>query len=205
MVVPWVRLPRWTERFAERHPGAVWMIEPESVSVEAPDGARATWAVPFPPLAERTMDGLSSHLAVARDFGVLLVRRGGFAVATARGSELASIKIGRRHVQGRTKAGGWSQQRFARRRANQARQAFDAAADHAAAILAPSSLQLDLLVVGGDRVAVEQVLEHPRLVGLGVVPRQWVQVPADPRRDAVQAALARAQSVDIEIVDPTWE
>lgn len=205
VVVPWVRLPGWIRRFDERHPGAVWRVDPASVTVNAPDGAQATWAVPFPPLAESTMDGLRSHLGIARDFGVLLVRRGGFAVAVARGSDVISIKVGRRHVQGRTKAGGWSQQRFARRRANQARQAFDAAADHAATIVAPRGPRLDLLVVGGDRVAVEQVLEDPRLVALGVVPRLWVQVSADPRRDAVETALARAQSVEIDIVDPTWQ
>ena len=47
-------------------------------------------------------------------------------------------KVGQRHVQGRTKAGGQSQQRFARRRDNQARAAYEAAAEHAARILGAS-------------------------------------------------------------------
>ena len=66
---------------------------------------------------------------------MLLVRKGGFAVARLAATRLVEHKIGQRHVQGRTKAGGQSQQRFARRRDNQARQAYEAAADHAARIL----------------------------------------------------------------------
>ena len=69
-------------------------------------------------------------------------------------------KVGQRHVQGRTKAGGQSQQRFARRRDNQARQAYEAAAEHAHRILTG---RLTALVCGGDRTAVEQVLADPRL------------------------------------------
>ena len=68
-------------------------------------------------------------------WGVLLVRKGGFAVARLERDRLVESKVGQRHVQGRTKAGGQSQQRFARRRDNQARQAYEAAADHAARIL----------------------------------------------------------------------
>ena len=71
----------------------------------------------------------------AADWGVLLVRKGGFAVARLAAERLVESKVGQRHVQGRTKAGGQSQQRFARRRDNQARQAYEAAADHAARIL----------------------------------------------------------------------
>ena len=68
-------------------------------------------------------------------WGVLLVRKGGFAIARLRGDDLVESKVGQRHVQGRTKAGGQSQQRFARRRDNQARAAYEAAAEHAARIL----------------------------------------------------------------------
>ena len=46
-------------------------------------------------------------------------------MAVVRGTEVVSSMVGRRHVQGKTKAGGQSQQRFARRRDNQARQAYE--------------------------------------------------------------------------------
>ena len=62
---------------------------------------------------------------------MLLVRKGGFAIARLAAPTTTDSKVGQRHVQGRTKAGGQSQQRFARRRDNQARQAYEAAAEHA--------------------------------------------------------------------------
>ena len=92
-------------------------------------------------------------------WGVLLVRKGGFAVARLAGADLVEHKIGQRHVQGRTKAGGQSQQRFARRRDNQARQAYEAAAEHAARILSG----VPLVVVGGDHAAIDEVLDDARL------------------------------------------
>ena len=85
-------------------------------------------------------------------------------------------KLGQRHVQGRTKAGGQSQQRFARRRDNQARQAYEAAADHAARILG----DVRTIVTGGDHAAVDAVLDDLRLPE-GVVVAPWLAVP-DPRR-----------------------
>ena len=94
------------------------------------------------------------------DWGVLLVRKGGFAVARLAGERVVESKVGQRHVQGRTKAGGQSQQRFARRRDNQARQAYEAAADHAVRILGQRPL---VVVAGGDRAAVDEVLADPRL------------------------------------------
>jgi hypothetical protein len=122
--------------------------------------------VPFPPL--RVHDGadlpelpelpelpdlierLVEHALADRLVGVLLVRRGGYAAGMFEGARLLESKVGSRHVQGRTKAGGWSQQRFARRREGQAREAYAAAADTAARILLPQAARLDALVVGGD-------------------------------------------------------
>ena len=91
---------------------------------------------------------------------------------------MVESKVGQRHVQGRTKAGGQSQQRFARRRDNQARQAYEAAADHAARILGPAASPA--LVTGGDHAAVDAVLADPRLGPVPVV-GPWLAVP-DPRR-----------------------
>ena len=69
-------------------------------------------------------DGPQRVVGVARfdhdPLAVVLVRRGGYAVGVASGDRLTAHKVGTRYVQSRTAAGGWSQQRFARRRANQA-------------------------------------------------------------------------------------
>ena len=48
---------------------------------------------------------------------------------------LTAAKVGSRHVQSRTAAGGWSQQRFARRRGKQADELVDAVVRHARRIL----------------------------------------------------------------------
>ena len=66
---------------------------------------------------------------------MLLVRRGGYACAVVRDGRVVTSKVGSRYVQGRTAAGGWSQQRFARRRDNQTAGLVGAAADVAARLL----------------------------------------------------------------------
>ena len=126
---------------------------------------------------------------------MLLVRKGGFAVARLTGERLIAHKIGQRHVQGRTKAGGQSQQRFARRRANQARQAYEAAADHAARLL--GEVPGLPVVVGGDREAVEAVLADRRLHQVTVV-GPWLSV-ADPRRAVLDDAVADAQALQVTV------
>jgi peptide subunit release factor 1 (eRF1) len=127
---------------------------------------------------------------------VLLVRKGGFAVARLGGRDMVEHKIGQRHVQGRTKAGGQSQQRFARRRDNQARAAYEAAADHAARILDSG---LAALVTGGDRAAVDAVLEDARLRQAREVRTSlWLPVP-DPRRAVLDQAVDDACSVSIRL------
>ena len=104
------------------------------------------------------------------------MRKGASPWPGSNGSAVLESKVGQRHVQGRTKAGGQSQQRFARRRDNQARVAFEAAAEHAARILEP----VEVVVTGGDHVAVDAVLADPRLAGLTVaapVPRRTRPAP----------------------------
>ena len=128
------------------------------------------------------------------DWGVLLVRKGGFAVARLRAGEAVASKVGQRHVQGRTKAGGQSQLRFARRRDGQARLAYQAAAEHAARILAGLT---GPLVTGGDRAAIDEVLTDVRLRRMAVV-GPWLSVP-DPRRAVLEQAIADARSAWIEV------
>ena len=130
------------------------------------------------------------------EWGVLLVRKGGFAVARLNGDRLVESKVGQRHVQGRTKAGGQSQQRFARRRDNQARQAYEAAAEHAVRILGQERL---VVVTGGDRPAVDEVLTDARLARVTVV-EPWLPVP-DPKRGVLEQAVRDASAARIEIVN----
>ncbi|HEY6492852.1 MAG TPA: Vms1/Ankzf1 family peptidyl-tRNA hydrolase [Trebonia sp.] len=73
---------------------------------------------------------IAVHAREPRAVGVLLVRLGGYAAGVFTGYPpvLADAKTGSRLVHGRSAAGGWSQQRFARRREKQANEALDAAA-----------------------------------------------------------------------------
>jgi hypothetical protein len=203
VLVPFARLAGWIERYDARHPDTAWTIGREHVHALSPDGARAEWDVPHPPLQLLSVDGLVDHVASPRRLGVLLVRKGGFAVARVTGDKVAESKIGQRHVQGRSKAGGWSQQRFARRRDNQAKEAYEAAAGHAARVLGPAVTRLDGLVLGGDEAGVRTVLEDRRLGGLHGLPEQWVHGVGDPKRAVLEAAIEQARSVQITVVDPT--
>jgi hypothetical protein len=200
--VPFERVAGWVSRYDDAHPGTSWVLQPELASAHSPDGSRADIAVPFGPLTDLSLAGLSAHLERPWRIGIVLVRRGGFAVARLDGATVAESKIGRRHVQGKTKAGGWSQQRFARRRDNQARAAFDAAAEHVQRLLTGSGRTLQLLASGGDRQAVASALAHPELAALSKVPQTWLGGLPDPNRATLDAAIARARSVEVTLHDP---
>ena len=196
--VPAERFERWVLNFNGRHGTTALAVVDGALSGAASDGSTFVAHLPF----EGAYAGLPDAGAFAREvappaaWGVLLVRKGGFAVARLEGERTVESKVGQRHVQGRTKAGGQSQQRFARRRDNQARQAYEAAADHAARILG------DLrgpVVTGGDHGAVHEVLEDRRLAGLAVV-GPWLPVP-DPRRGVLEEAVSRACALRVEVVN----
>jgi VLRF1 release factor-like protein len=182
VVVAPERLQRWIDDFADRHGGATANVSPTEVHLAGADEAQAWLTVPFAPLPEDTdVAGFVAHVTRSRRVGVLLVRRGGYAAGVFDGTELAASKTGSSYVQGSTKAGGWSQQRFARRRANQARAAFEAAADAAAVVVLPAAASLDAVVTGGDRAAVDAVLADARLAPLRpLLVRPFLAVP-DPR------------------------
>ncbi|GAB3446032.1 acVLRF1 family peptidyl-tRNA hydrolase [Phycicoccus ginsengisoli] len=130
---------------------------------------------------------------------VVLVRRGGYAVGLAEDAAYTASKVGTRHVQSRTAAGGWSQQRFARRRGNQADELVRAVADHAARLLlSPPPAGL---VVGGDKALVRDVLADPRLAVLAALPRRELYDLPDPRRSVLEDALRRGRAVRVTIED----
>lgn len=204
VLVPAARVRRWFDNFGERHGAATYSVEGGLLAATAPDGARARAALPF----GRSYDGAADpeNFGAAVDepstWGVLLVRKGGFAIARVDGGRVVESKVGRRHVQGRTKAGGQSQQRFARRRENQARVAYEAATDHAVRILTSSGAALDALVCGGDRTAVDAVLADPRLSGPAAVRVEpWLPLP-DPRAEELRRAVEQGSAARIEVVDP---
>jgi hypothetical protein len=198
VVVSRERLPRWVENFETRHGRTAFVIEGGALTGQAADGSTFVAHLPFEAVYDGPPDpALFAAEAVAPGaWGVLLVRKGGFAVARLAGTGIVESKVGQRHVQGRTKAGGWSQQRFARRRDNQARQAYEAAADHAARILGSQPL---VMVTGGDRTAVDEVLGDQRLRSLEVT-GPWLAVP-DPNRAVLEQAVRDAASIQVEVTN----
>ena len=202
VLVPRDRFERWIANFAGRHGETGLEVSGGVLAGVAPDGSTFEARLPF----ELTYDGpaearaFAAALVAPELWAVLLVRKGGFAVARLAGERFVESKVGQRHVQGRTKAGGQSQQRFARRRDNQARQAYEAAAGHAARILAADAVGTPLLTVtGGDHAAVEEVLADHRLRHLRVV-GPLLDVP-DPKRGVLEQAVADACSARIEVVN----
>ena len=201
VLVPADRVGRWFHNFEQRHGPATFDVVAGLLRADAADGSVAEASLPF----GRAYDGpadVTTYAEAVRDpvrWGVLLVRKGGFAVAVVDGTRIVASKVGQRHVQGRTKAGGQSQQRFARRRDNQARQAYEAAADHAHRILGAQTAGLEALVCGGDRPAVDQVLADPRLVRLGSLRVEpWLSVP-DPRRAVLEQAVKDGSSCSVRV------
>ena len=205
LLLPATRLERWLANTADRHGALTLAVADGVLTGRAVDGSTFTVRLPF----GASYDGPADPRAVAaaarppEHWGVLLVRKGGFAVARLAGERLLASKTGRRHVQGRSKAGGQSQQRFARRRDGQAREAYRAAADAAASVLADLPARRALLVAGGDRAAVAEVLADPRLAGL-VVGERWLAVP-EPRRAVLDAAIGQAAflAIAVENADDT--
>ena len=195
------RLPRWIDGFAERHGAVEATLTSDEVTLEAPDGARAVVAVPFLPWtpAGEPVDALLAHVGRERQVGAVLVRKGGYAVGRFTGGRLLASKVDSTYVQGRTKAGGWSQQRYARRRDNQSAKAYAETADVAARLLLPHVDELEAVVTGGDAPAVTAVLADPRLAPLRpLVQPRTLPVP-DPRLRILEAFPAQFLAVEITL------
>jgi hypothetical protein len=233
------RFPGWAAAFARRHGAALTVaLAGGTATFTAPDGAAAECHPPFPPLPEglpadpgAVAEAIAAHALRPRTAGVLLVRLGGYAAGVFTGSppELAASKTGSRPVHGRSAAGGWSQQRFARRREKQASQALRAAADAAAAVFGgwgaggvrpgpgitarsghagaraegTGEPGLDALVLGGDKRAVAAIRADPRLAPyLALATDRFLTVP-DPGRAVLQDAPRLFLAVRIRLTEPS--
>lgn len=190
------RLAGWLDGFYQRHNGAT----EEGLLLRAANGDTASLTRPpgMPPVED--VDAFLAELRGTRRLGLLLARKGAVAVGVAHGDELIASKVERFYQQGRTAAGGWSQQRFARRRANQAQAGAREAADIAARVLLPHVAELDSLVCGGDRGMVEAVLADPRLAPLLPLRFERLFEAPEPRHAVLLETLAAARKVHIHLV-----
>ena len=198
------RLSRWLDGVAARH-GAFAAVEP------ADDGLRLTCAdttsvvlrAPFGWTPETPL--LGSFAAAAgrpRRAAVLLVRRGRWAVGVFDGGELLASKVDARQVQGRTAAGGWSQQRFARRRANQTDAVVGRAVETAVRVLLPHADGLAALFTGGDRGLADDVLADPRLRPLAALRRDPALEVGEPTKAVLLETPKQFRAVQVLIKEP---
>lgn len=198
------RLAGWAERFGAAHGGFRLSDDDDGVRLVAADGTVALLQPPWPPDGRpgRGADPLERLASVAsqpRTAGLLLVRRGGYAVAVAREGTLLASKTGTRYVQSRSAAGGQSQQRFARRRANQADDLVEKVAAHAAAIFGGHSVEY--LAPGGDRTLAGLVMDHPALRLYWPVPRLYFLDVPDPNGAVMRKAAEDVRAVRIQVAD----
>jgi hypothetical protein len=205
--VPPERLVGWVQRYTATHPDPIASAVGDGIRLDAAGGATAEISplLPFRPAALDSVTdlvgALAAHAAVPLVTALVLVRRGGYAVGIARGARLEWSKVGSRYVQSRTAAGGWSQQRFARRREGQAKGLVRAAAA-AWAELRQGAATPTVLVTGGDRSLCEQVLaEGPARDLLVLGSRRHLDVP-DPRLAVLQQAAGRAQALLVTVREP---
>ena len=213
MEVDPARLPAWLNGFAVRHDGyrvtgvgeVLHLLAGDGSTLElhAPPGAAvgAGTDVAGPP----AWAGLEEFVVEAqrdRRIGLLLARQASVAVGIVDGATLTSSKVDTSYVQSRTAAGGWSQQRYARRRENQAKAAAQSAADVSVQWLLPQADSLAALVTGGDRRTVEAILADPRLATLRDRLAQRFLAVGEPRRATLEQAIGPARAVRILLRDP---
>ncbi|CRK56380.1 FIG00865945: hypothetical protein [Alloactinosynnema sp. L-07] len=202
------RVAGWFERFGARHDGITrTLVTPETVVVEAADGATATVSVPYAPIEgvgewpTLNVDSLVAHLAKPRQVGLLLVRLGGHSVGVAAAGKVVVSRTDRHQVHGRSAAGGWSQQRFARRREGQARHALEAAAKDVAEVLGSRVEELAAVVLGGDQRALDTLRADRALAAVFAIAEPRVLDVPEPRRTVLDDAAVRAFSIEVVVRD----
>jgi hypothetical protein len=199
------RTRAWLDGFYSRHDGAT----EDGLVLTGVGNADTATLYPPPGLAGvRDIDSLLAGLDRPPRIGVLLVRKGAVAVGVVDGTTVTVSKVERFHVQGRTAAGGSSQQRYARRRANQADAAAHRAADITARVLLPlvpgaatdPDASISALVCGGDRSMIDTVLADRRLASLTRLRDPHLLESAEPRLAVLHDAAISARRVRIHLV-----
>ncbi|MGY1635843.1 acVLRF1 family peptidyl-tRNA hydrolase [Geodermatophilus sp. SYSU D00742] len=203
--VPPERLGRWLDGVADRHGSFVRVTQdPDgAVRVTCADTTALTLRAPFDwQPGPALLTAFTTGARQPRRAAVLLVRRGRWAVGVFDGADLVVSKVDARQVQGRTAAGGWSQQRFARRRGHQTDAVVTAAADTAVRVLLPAAGEVVALFTGGDRGLVDAVLADPRLPALAALRREPPLEVGEPTKAVLLATPQQFRAVRVHIVEP---
>jgi hypothetical protein len=198
------RLGRWLDGVAERHGTFADVVLVEgTVQITCSDTTTVTLRAPFDWTPGPAL--VSTFTAAVREphtAAVLLVRRGRWAVGVFTGTELVVSKVDARLVQGRTAAGGQSQQRFARRRGNQADAVVEHAIETAVRVLLPHASTVEALFTGGDRGLVDDVLTDPRLRPLALRRHERALDVGEPTKAVLLETPHQLRAVAVHIVEP---
>jgi hypothetical protein len=198
------RLGKWLDGVADRHGefSDVALVD-GTVQVTCADTTTVALRPPFDWTPGPAL--LTSLTSAAREphrAAVLLVRRGRWAVGVFDGTDLLVSKVDARQVQGRTAAGGWSQQRFARRRGHQTDAVVDHAVETAVRVLLPHAGSVAGLFTGGDRGLVDEVLADRRLAPLAAVRREPHLDVGEPTKAVLLETPSQFRAVDVVIREP---
>ncbi|MFK0038542.1 Vms1/Ankzf1 family peptidyl-tRNA hydrolase [Paenarthrobacter sp. NPDC090517] len=182
-LVPAGRLQGWADRFAASHGTVVEDLEDGGLLLGAADGATALLRAPWPAdgrpgRGATELERLASLANQERGLGLLLVRRGGYAIAAASGSVILASKSGSRFND-------------AKATAEQALRIFN---EH----------RIEYIVPGGDRVLVDQVLAQPLLRAVAGRTRLAFLDLQEPKTAVLAKAAADACSVRITVTDPPF-
>ncbi|WP_146361838.1 Vms1/Ankzf1 family peptidyl-tRNA hydrolase [Arthrobacter yangruifuii] len=183
------RLSGWLERFEAAQGTVEFVPENEGLRVRAVSGAEARLFAPWPAdgrpgRGANDVERLASLAGQARTLGLVLVRRGGYAVGVAREGRLLGSKTGSSNM----------------RRANAAEALAGTVAEQAAAVF--SSATPEYLVFGGDRVLAEQVAARREFSRWAALPRlRPLDVP-DPKAAVLAQAARNAASVFVRVTLP---
>jgi hypothetical protein len=201
--LPPERLGAWLDGVADRHGAFTVRVDGEVVEVTCADSTTLVLRAPFgwtpgpSPLTTFTVAARAPRRAA-----VLLVRRGRWAVGVFAGPDLVVSKVDSRQVQGRTAAGGWSQQRYARRRGHQTDAVVAHAVETAARVVGPHVDGLDALFVGGDRLLVDDVLADRALTRLAPLRRDPFLDVGEPTKAVLLSTPEQFRAVSVHITEP---
>jgi hypothetical protein len=199
------RLGRWLDGVGARHGAFTEVTAADgAVRIVCADSTTVTLRAPFP--WEPGPALLTSFGVAARRphrAAVLLVRRGRWAVGVFDGADPVVSKVDARLVQGRTAAGGTSQQRYARRRANQTDAVVQQAVETAVRVLLPHAGSTEALFTGGDRGLVDDVLADSRLAPVATLRRQSALDVGEPTKAVLLETPKQFRAVDVHIVEPS--
>jgi hypothetical protein len=198
------RLGRWLDGVAERHGAFTEVVQRDAaLHVTCADTTTVVLRLPFGWTPEPPLIGTFTAAArQSRRAAVLLVRRGRWAVGVFDGADLVVSKVDARQVQGRTAAGGTSQQRFARRRGNQTDAVVSHAIETAARVLLPHAAEVVALFTGGDKGLVDEVLADRRLAPLVALRREAALDVGEPTKAVLLETPNQFRAVDVHIIEP---